>query len=113
MPLELPGQSLASSVGADAVSALLPKIHVFATERAYNRIMRPMQSQSAGTPKKIIGFHMDENRDWLAELECGHQQYVRHNPPWREHHWVTTAQGRLEHMGQQLPCSACRLTPSR
>jgi len=70
--------------------------------------MKAMPSQSAGVPRKIVGFHMDEKRDWVAELDCGHQQHVRHNPPWREHHWVTTSQGRLEHMGQELTCTACR-----
>jgi hypothetical protein len=70
--------------------------------------MKAMPSPSVGVLRKIVGFHMDENRDWVAELECGHQQHVRHNPPWREHHWVTTSQGRLEHMGHELTCSACR-----
>jgi hypothetical protein len=51
---------------------------------------------------------MDDRRDWVAELECGHQQHVRHDPPYTHHHWVTTSQGRLEHIGQQLTCSACR-----
>ena len=42
-----------------------------------------------GQPRKIIGFHLDEQLDWVAELECGHQQHIRHNPPWTERHWVT------------------------
>jgi hypothetical protein len=77
-------------------------------QEAYNRPMKPISAQSAGTKKKIVGFHMDENRDWVADLECGHQKHVRNDPPYTEHHWVTTAQGRLDHMGQELPCSACR-----
>jgi hypothetical protein len=32
--------------------------------------------------RKIIGFHQDEEQDWVADLECGHQQHVRHTPPW-------------------------------
>ena len=51
---------------------------------------------------------MDANRDWVADLECGHHQLVRHDPPYTQHHWVTTAEGRQEHIGQQLTCSACR-----
>jgi hypothetical protein len=51
---------------------------------------------------------MDVDRTWVAELECGHQKHVRNDPPYTDHHWVTTAQGRLEHMGQELSCSACR-----
>ena len=67
-----------------------------------------MQSKSGGVPRKIVSFHLDESRDWVAKLECGHQQHVRHNPPWNERHWVTTTQGRREHIGQELSCSACR-----
>ncbi|PYU03922.1 MAG: hypothetical protein DMG34_11865 [Acidobacteria bacterium] len=31
--------------------------------------------------RKILGFHQDEHRDWVADLECGHTRHVRHNPP--------------------------------
>jgi hypothetical protein len=70
--------------------------------------MTPAPSPPTGILRKIIDFHMDERRDWVAGLECGHQQLVRHDPPYTHHHWVTTSQGRLEHIGQQLTCSACR-----
>jgi hypothetical protein len=70
--------------------------------------MKPMKTQSAGIPRKIVGFRMDADRTWVADLECGHQKHVRNDPPYTDHHWVTTAQGRLEHMGQELICSACR-----
>ena len=33
---------------------------------------------------KIIGFHQDEETNWVAELSCGHQQPVRHRPPFTE-----------------------------
>jgi len=49
------------------------------------------QARSPGIPRKIVGFHQDENCDWVADLECGHQQYVRHDPPWTNRHWVTTS----------------------
>jgi hypothetical protein len=32
--------------------------------------------------RKINGYHCDEERHWVAELECGHDQHVRHSPPW-------------------------------
>ena len=67
-----------------------------------------MRTQTAGIPRKIVGFRMDEDRNWVAQLECGHQKHVRNDPPYTDHHWVTTAQGRQEHMGQELSCSACR-----
>jgi hypothetical protein len=42
--------------------------------------MKPMQVQLAGTPRKIVDYHLDECFDWVADLECGHQQHVRRNP---------------------------------
>src|SRR5260370_17540471 len=65
------------------------------------------QRQLDGTPRKIVGFHLDEYLDWVAELECGHQQHVRHNPPFTVRHWVTTTEGRRSHLGSQLICVAC------
>jgi hypothetical protein len=69
--------------------------------------LKPMQAKVPGMMQKIVDFHMDESRDWVADLQCGHQQHVRHNPPWTHRHWVTTPQGRLEHVGQELHCLAC------
>jgi hypothetical protein len=66
-----------------------------------------LNSSTEGTPKKIVDFHLDECSDWIAELECGHQQHVRHNPPWTHRHWVTTPQGRFEHLGFELRCLFC------
>jgi hypothetical protein len=57
--------------------------------------------------KKITGFHLDELDDWVADLECGHTQHVRHNPPWVTRPWVTTEQGRQQHMGSILLCKEC------
>ncbi|MDX1637048.1 MAG: DUF3565 domain-containing protein [Balneolaceae bacterium] len=42
----------------------------------------------------ISGFHKDDQGDWVAELECGHYQHVRHDPPWQLRPWVVTPQGR-------------------
>jgi hypothetical protein len=75
--------------------------------------VNPPQTKSAGIPRKIVDFHLDEFFDWVADLECGHQQNVRHNPPWLNRHWVTTPQGRLEHIGQNLLCIACLQSSSR
>jgi len=38
--------------------------------------------------RRIAGFHQDEEIFWVAELECGHQQHVRHNPPMTLRPWV-------------------------
>ena len=68
--------------------------------------------QATGIPRKIVDFHLDERLDWVADLECGHQQHVRHNPPWTNRHWVTTPQGRYEHLGYELPCLVCLTVPT-
>lgn len=57
--------------------------------------------------RRITGFHQDEHGDWVADLECGHGQHVRHNPPWTNRPWVMTPEGRAHHLGQVLPCKKC------
>ena len=57
--------------------------------------------------RPIIGYHQDDHGDWVAELECGHNQHVRHNPPWINRPWVATPEGRAEKLGQTLPCKLC------
>ena len=57
--------------------------------------------------RKIVGFHQDEEHHWVAELECGHNQHVRHNPPWTSRPWVVTQEGRARALGQTLPCRKC------
>lgn len=57
--------------------------------------------------RSIIGFHQDEHGDWVADLECGHTQHVRHQSPWQERPWVTTQEGRDNHLGKTLPCKKC------
>ena len=55
----------------------------------------------------IIAFHTDHENHWVAQLECGHFQHVRHNPPWINRLWVTTHEGREEMLGYQLNCVKC------
>ena len=57
--------------------------------------------------KRIVGFHLDEEQHWVAELECGHNQHVRHNPPWTIRPWVITEQGRNRALGHELNCTKC------
>ncbi len=57
--------------------------------------------------QRIIGFHQDEHGDWVADLECGHGQHVRHDPPWSERPWVVTPQGRTRMLGAILACKKC------
>jgi hypothetical protein len=55
----------------------------------------------------IVGFHQDAELDWVAELSCGHNQHVRHKPPWQNRPWVITEAGRRGVLGQVLPCRKC------
>ena len=57
--------------------------------------------------RQITGFHQDDEGHWVAELACGHQQHVRHNPPWTVRTWVTTLEGRNAALGQTLECRLC------
>jgi hypothetical protein len=59
--------------------------------------------------RRITGFHRDADEQWVAELECGHPQHVRHNPPWEIRPWVLTEAGRLEKIGTELECVMCRV----
>lgn len=58
--------------------------------------------------KAIMGYHLDDEGHWVAQLECGHNQHVRHQPPWTVRHWVTTAQGRQKMIGHLLFCKKCQ-----
>jgi len=55
----------------------------------------------------IVGFHTDDDGHWVAELACGHNQHVRHDPPWQNRPWVITETGREAAKGQVLPCRKC------
>jgi len=57
--------------------------------------------------RTITGYHQDELGDWVAELSCGHNQHVRHNPPFRTAPWVLTPEGRAAHMGTPIDCPLC------
>ncbi|MEJ7577793.1 MAG: FdhF/YdeP family oxidoreductase [Pyrinomonadaceae bacterium] len=57
--------------------------------------------------RKITGFHKDERGDWRADLECGHQQHVRHDPPLISREWVLTQADRASRIGYELDCKHC------
>jgi len=57
--------------------------------------------------RKIVAFHQDAHGDWVADLECGHAQHVRHHPPWQNRPWVVTTEGRSAQLGKELPCKKC------
>ena len=55
----------------------------------------------------IVGYHRDEEDHWVAELDCGHNQHVRHNPPFVNRPWVVTERGRNSMLGHELNCVKC------
>ncbi|PKG39000.1 DUF3565 domain-containing protein [Psychromonas sp. Urea-02u-13] len=57
----------------------------------------------------IIGYHKDDENDWVAQLHCGHFQHVRHNPPFINRPWVIEEAGRLLMLGFTLECKKCDL----
>ena len=57
--------------------------------------------------RTITGFHLDEESDWVAELSCGHNQHVRHQPPFRLRPWVVDPDQRAARVGALLECPPC------
>jgi tellurite resistance-related uncharacterized protein len=57
--------------------------------------------------RSIVGYHRDEADDWVAELTCGHNQHVRHRPPFQARPWVVDAEGRAARLGTPLDCPLC------
>lgn len=57
--------------------------------------------------QRIIGYHLDEYDDWVADLACGHGQHVRHEPPLVSRPWVLSEEGRTQRLGSMLNCRRC------
>jgi hypothetical protein len=57
--------------------------------------------------QQIVSFHLDDPNDWVADLDCGHGQHCRRNPPWINRSWVLTEEGRQAQIGQSLECKKC------
>ncbi len=63
--------------------------------------------------RRISGFRQDHEQQWVAELECGHSQHMRHTPPWQVRPWVLTPEGRASFIGTSLSCRQCEEAESR
>ena len=57
--------------------------------------------------RAVIGFDQDDKGDWVAQLDCGHGQHMRHDPPWTVREWVTTEESRASHIGMEIECKRC------
>lgn len=60
-----------------------------------------------GSRQPITGYHLDEEGHWVAQLACGHNQHVRHDPPLVVREWVQSPQGRNAMIGFELVCKKC------
>jgi tellurite methyltransferase len=57
--------------------------------------------------RSIVGFHQDDDGDWVAELSCLHNQHVRHQLPFQDRSWVLEDAGRVARIGAELNCPLC------
>ncbi|WP_163932654.1 DUF3565 domain-containing protein [Paraferrimonas sp. SM1919] len=57
--------------------------------------------------QEIVGYHQDDENHWVAKLACGHNQHVRHQPPFINRPWVVTKEGRQQMLGHRLNCKKC------
>lgn len=55
----------------------------------------------------MVGFHRDDENHWVAKLACGHNQHVRHDPPWQNRPWVISESSRTAKLGITLNCVKC------
>ena len=69
----------------------------------------PSRSRAEGlfVKRAISGFHRDEQGDWVADLDCGHGQHVRHRPPFVNRPWVICDESREAMLGVELDCPRC------
>lgn len=57
--------------------------------------------------RRIESFFRDEEDDWVARLECGHTQHMRHRPPFTNRPWVMSEDGRASRVGVAVECPEC------
>jgi tellurite methyltransferase len=57
--------------------------------------------------RRITGFRQDDAGGWAAQLSCLHGQHIVHRPPFQNRPWVTTEEGRQEHLGTDIECPLC------
>ena len=64
-------------------------------------------AEVTGMQRSIVGFHQDDDGDWVAELSCLHTQHLRHRPPFQERAWVLDDAERAARIGAELSCPLC------
>jgi hypothetical protein len=66
-----------------------------------------MSGPQPNCPRPVTGYHLDDEGHWVAQLSCGHNQHVRHVPPWEQRPWVLSPSGRDAMLGFELNCVKC------
>jgi len=66
-----------------------------------------MNELNHSSHEPINGFHLDDEGHWVAQLACGHNQHVRHDPPLVRRDWVRSLDGRNSMIGFKLYCRKC------
>ncbi|HEU4699675.1 MAG TPA: DUF3565 domain-containing protein [Gemmatimonadales bacterium] len=99
-PLVWGGQGPGAGIMAAAATAVVAALVLWLAGHA-------PPGRAEAIERRITGFHQDEEGHWVAELECGHGQHVRHDPPWQVREWVITAEGRARFLGTTLRCRKC------
>lgn len=61
----------------------------------------------------IVDYHTDDEGHWVAQLACGHNQHVRHDPPWMVREWLLSKGDRERMLGQLLDCKKCDVDAPR
>ncbi len=57
--------------------------------------------------RTITGFRQDDEGHFVAALDCGHRQHMRHRPPMTFRPWVLTEEGRAARIGADIECVLC------
>lgn len=55
----------------------------------------------------LTGFRRDDAGEWVAELSCGHDQHMRHRPPFQLREWVLSPEGRAKRACEPVECPLC------
>jgi tellurite resistance-related uncharacterized protein len=70
-------------------------------------VRSPVSGEADSVLREITAFHQDDAGDWVAEFSCGHDQHVRHRPPFQTRPWVTDDEERTARIGSALDCPLC------
>lgn len=66
-----------------------------------------LSSERGIVERSIAGYHQDGRANWVAELDCGHNQHLYHRPPFQLRPWVLEVSARTDHLGTPIDCPLC------